>query len=247
MKQNNEKFENNLDYLKLKYIKENYLETITNASQKEISHKEFLEDIIQEEVDRKLERASKRRLSTAKLPCHKTLEQFQWSHPEKINQQQVKNLFHLNFIEKNKNIVFLGGCGVGKTHLAISLAMTACQNGYNVLFCSAVEIINNLSAARVLNQLGKDLKKYTKPDVLIIDELGYMPVDKYGADLLFQVITQRYERGSIILTSNRPFKKWNKIFNNDNIVTSAILDRILHHCEAVTIEGSSYRMKDRRK
>ena len=134
---------------------------------------------------------------------------------------------------------------MGKTHLAISLANRACQKEYTVLFASAVEIINQLSAARAINSLDKALTKYTKVQLLVIDELGYLPIDKLGADLLFQVISQRYERGSMIITSNRPFKKWAEIFNNDSIVTSAILDRILHHCEPVILEGKSYRMKDK--
>lgn len=235
----------NLTYLKLVHIRENFVDAANVAAKKKISHLDFLIDLMEGEVSRRKVKAVERRLRNAKLPYPKSLDQFRWSHPEKINRQQIENLFHLNFIDKHENVVFLGGCGLGKSHLSISLATEACRKGYTVLFAGAVEIINVLSAARAMNCLDKALVKYIKPQLLIIDELGYLPIDKLGADLLFQVISQRYERGSMIITSNRPFKKWAEIFNNDSTVTSAILDRVLHHCEPVIIEGKSYRMKDK--
>jgi DNA replication protein DnaC len=134
--------------------------------------------------------------------------------------------------------------GLGKTHLATALGYTACLQGYSVLFASAIDVINTLSAAKGAGRLKAELKQYTKPALLILDELGYLPIDKAGADLLFQVISRRYEQGSIVLTSNRAFKEWPKIFNNDSTLTAAILDRLLHHAETVIIEGKSFRMKD---
>ncbi len=235
----------NLSYLKLVHIRENFIDAANQAAKKKMSHLDFLIDLIDGEVSRRRTNAVERRLRNAKLPFPKTLDQFQWSHPDKINRQQVENLFHLNFIDRKENVVFVGGCGLGKSHLSISLATKACQKGYTVLFAGAVEIINVLSAARAMNNLDKALVKYQKPQLLVIDELGYLPIDKLGADLLFQVISGRYERGSIIITCNRVFKKWVEIFNNDGVVTSAILDRVLHHCEPVIIEGPSFRMKDR--
>ena len=245
MTKQSELLSENLSYLKLVHIRENFIDAAGTAAKKKISHLDFLIDLIDGEVSRRKENAVERRLRNAKLPYPKSLDQFRWSHPEKINRQQIENLFHLNFIDRQENVVFLGGCGMGKTHLAVSLAANACQKGYTVLFAGAVEIINILSAARAMNCLDKALVKYIKPQLLVIDELGYLPIDKLGADLLFQVISQRYERGSMIITSNRPFKKWVEIFNNDSTVTSAILDRVLHHCEPVIIEGKSYRMKDK--
>jgi IstB-like ATP binding protein len=132
----------------------------------------------------------------------------------------------------------------GKTHLATALGYTACLQGYSVLFASAIDVINTLTAAKSAGRLKQDLKKYTKPALLILDELGYLPIDKASADLLFQVISLRYEQGAIIITSNRAFKEWPKIFNNDSTLTAAILDRLLHHAETVIIEGKSFRMKD---
>jgi DNA replication protein DnaC len=133
----------------------------------------------------------------------------------------------------------------GKSHIASTLIRQACLRGYNALFTSGIEIVNYLMAARAANCLDKALKRYLRPDLVCCDEIGYLPIDKLGCDLLFQVVIQRHERGSIITTSNKPFKNWTEIFNNDAAVTSAILDRLLHHSEVVIIEGKSYRMKDR--
>jgi len=135
--------------------------------------------------------------------------------------------------------------GLGKTHLATALGYAACQHGHSVLFANAIDVINTLSAAQTKGVLKTQLKRYLSPAILVLDEVGYLPIDQRGADLLFQVISQRYERGSIILTSNKAFKQWPAIFNGDSTITSAVLDRLLHHAEAVLIEGSSYRMKDR--
>jgi len=124
------------------------------------------------------------------------------------------------------------------------LGYAACLKGYTVLFASAIDVINTLAAARSAGRLKQALKQYTKPALLILDELGYLPIDKAGADLLFQVISLRYEQGAIIITSNRAFKEWPKLFNNDSTLTAAILDRLLHHADTVIIEGKSFRMKD---
>lgn len=166
------------------------------------------------------------------------------ARPNKINRLAVQNLFRLKFIEDKANVIFLAGVGLGKTHLATALGYQACLKGHSVLFTSAVDAINSLAAAQAANRLKAELKKYLAPSVLLLDELGYLPIDKHGADLLFQIISQRYEKGAIIITSNRAFKNWPEIFNNDSTLTSAILDRLLHHAETVLIEGKSYRMKD---
>ena len=134
---------------------------------------------------------------------------------------------------------------IGKTHLATALGYAACQHGHSVLFANAIDVINTLSAAQTKGVLKTQLKRYLSPAILVLDEVGYLPIDQRGADLLFQVISQRYERASIILTSNKAFKQWSAIFNGDSTITSAVLDRLLHHAQTVLIEGSSYRMKDR--
>ena len=164
--------------------------------------------------------------------------------PKKINRLQVQNIFRLEFLAQQANVIFLGTVGLGKTHLAIALGYAACLESLGVLFANAISVINDLTAAQKNGGLKSELRKYLRPRLLILDEVGYLPIDQHGADLLFQVISQRYERGSIVLTTNKPFKQWASIFNNDSTITSAVLDRLLHHAETVVIEGTSYRMKD---
>jgi DNA replication protein DnaC len=141
-------------------------------------------------------------------------------------------------------VILLGGVGLGKTHISIALGYEACLKGYSVLFSSAIDVVNTLIAAQSTGRLKQELSKYLKPNLLILDEPGYLPIDKTGADLLFQIISHRYEQGSLIITTNRAFKDRPGIFNNDSTLTSALLDRLLHHTETVVIEGKSYRMKD---
>jgi len=233
-----------LSYLKLPYIQENHKPCAQTAAQKQWTHLHYLSELVAGEADMRRDRTIQRRIRTARFPVIKTLDDFNWSWPKKINRVQVQSLFHLKFIEDKSNVVFIGGVGLGKTHLATALGYQACLKGHAVLFTSAIETINNLSAAQQAGRLKQELKKYFKPALLILDELGYLPIDKTGADLLFQVISQRYEQGAIIITTNRVFKDWPQIFNNDSTLTSALLDRLLHHTEAVVVEGKSYRMKD---
>ncbi len=233
-----------LSYLKLAYMRENYESLAKKAVQKQWTHVNYLTELTIAEANLKKDRATQRRIRTARFPQIKTLEQFKWSWPQKINQLQVKNLFRLNFVDEKSNVIFLGGVGLGKTHLATALGYHACLKGYTVLFCSAVDAINNLAAAQSAGRLKQELRKYHKPALVILDELGYLPIDKIGADLLFQIISHRYEQGSLIITTNRVFKDWPQIFNNDSTLTSALLDRLLHHTETVIIKGKSYRMKE---
>ena len=235
----------NLNYLKLKYVLEHHRTAAQEAAQNATGYTEFLDQLIAGEADQRYQAMIERRIKQARLPLIKALDQFQWTHPKKINQQQIKHLFQLNFITNKANVLFIGTAGLGKTHLAIALTHHACLSGHTALFATAIDIVNELSAAQKTGRLPQAMKKYVNPSILAIDELGYLAIDNHGADLLFQVISHRYERGSIILTSNRHFKAWPTIFNNDSMIASAILDRILHHSEVIVIEGKSYRMKDR--
>jgi DNA replication protein DnaC len=232
-----------LAYLKLCCIAEHYAPVANQAAQQQWSHVDYLAKRLEGEADLRRDRATQNRVRLARFPVIKTLDQFRWDWPTQINRLQVQNHFRLEFVRDKANLIFLGGVGLGKTHLATALGYIACLKGHSVLFTSAIEVINTLSAAKGAGRLKQDLKKYTKPALLILDELGYLPIDKTGADLLFQVISLRYEQGAIIMTSNRAFKDWPKIFNNDSTLTSAILDRLLHHAETVIIEGKSFRMK----
>jgi len=233
-----------LEYLKLPAILANYEQEAREAAGKQRSHVEYLTRLIDAESAQRADRSTERRIRLARFPVLKTIEEFQWNWPAKINRLQVEDLFRLDFVARKENVIILGGVGLGKTHLCTALGYAACLQGHSVLFTSAIDIINALTAAQNTGRLKSELGKYLRPQVLIVDELGYLPIDNHGANLLFQVISQRYERGSIILSTNKPFKKWPEIFNNDSTLTSAVLDRLLHHAEAVVIEGKSYRMKD---
>ena len=230
--------------LKLVSVQEHYAPLATEAAQKQWTHVDYLARLMDAEALRRQELSIQRRLATARFPCVKTLDQFDWTWPKKINRTQVQNLFRLAFLPDHTNVIFMGGVGLGKSHLACALGHAACLAGHTVLFTTAVDIINTLTAAQAACRLKPELRRLLAPRILCIDEVGYLPIDKTGADLLFQVISQRYEQGSIILTTNQPYKHWPKIFNNDSTLTSAVLDRLLHHAETVIIEGTSFRMKD---
>ena len=230
--------------LRLHQILAQYEAQATLAAKDNWTHVDYLARLLDGECAARDQRALERRLAAAPFPVIKTLEQFQWNWPKKINRTQVTNLFRLGFVKDKTNVVFIGGVGLGKTHLATALGHAAVLAGHSVRFASAVDIVNTLTTAQVEHRLKVELKRYLQPEILVVDELGYLPIDKHGADLLFQVISQRYERGSLILTTNQPYKNWAKVFNNDATLTSAVLDRLLHHAETVIIEGRSYRMKD---
>ena len=234
----------NLKYLKLPFMREQHHSLAKQAAQNTWSHEDYLEKLVDGEAALRKDRSTRRRISQARFPVIKTLDAFNWTWPKKINRLQVQQLFRLQFIKQSANVIFLGGVGLGKTHLASALGYEACLNGDTVLFATAIDVINTLSAAQSAGRMKAELKKYTRPALLILDELGFLPIDKTGADLLFQVISQRYEQGAMVITSNRAFKDWPEIFNNDSTLTSAILDRLLHHAETILIQGKSYRMKE---
>jgi DNA replication protein DnaC len=237
-------FEAQLKYLKLGYTTRHHPELTADAVKQRLSHAQFLRRVVEAEAQDRQQHALLRRIKAARFPVKKTLDQFQWDWP-KINEAQVRDLFELRFVEDRTNAVFCGGVGLGKSHLATALGYAACQAGHPVLFTTAIDAINTLLAAQAAHRLASELKKYIAPALLILDEVGYLPLDKAGADLLFQIISQRYERGSIIVTTNKAYKHWPAIFNNDAGITSAILDRLLHRAQTVVVEGKSYRMKDR--
>jgi len=236
--------EADLRMLCLPFMAEHHGQLAAKAARDSLSHVDYLTRLTEGELNLRRDKATVRRIKSARFPVVKTLDQFSWSWPKKINRMAVQNLFRLQFMEDHSNVIMLGTVGLGKTHIATALGYTACIAGKSVLFATAVDTINTLAAAQAASRLKGELKKYIAPSLLILDELGYLPIDKHGADLLFQVISQRYERGSTVITSNKAYKQWPEIFNNDSTLTSAILDRLLHHAETVVIEGKSYRMKD---
>ena len=234
-----------LDTLRLPFIKEHCRPLATTAAKKSLTHLDYLAQLLEGEAALRADRAVARRIQAARFPVIKTLDSFRWDWPKKINRLEIQDLFRLQFVQDKANVIFLGLVGLGKTHLATALGYAACQQGISVLFATAIDVVNTLSAAQLKGTLKAELRRYTTPALLVLDEVGYLPIDQHGADLLFQVISARYERGSIVLTTNKAFKQWPTIFNGDSTITSAVLDRLLHHGQVIVLEGSSYRMKDR--
>lgn len=228
----------------LTYVAQHFEGLGQQAALDQTAHVDYLAQLIDGESCRRADRSTERRIALARLPVLKTLDQFDWSWAASINQMQIRQLFRLGFVKEKGNVIFIGGVGLGKSHLATALAHTACLQGHSTLFTTAINIINSLAAAQAAGGVKREMHKYLKPAVLVIDELGYLPIDKFGADCLFQIVSGRYERSATIITSNRAFKHWAEIFNNDSTLTSALLDRLLHHAETVLIEGKSYRMKE---
>ena len=245
MKTNSTTLDSHLDTLHLPFLKEHCQPLAATAAKNSITHLDYLTQLIEGEAALRADRAVARRIQAARFPVIKTLDTFRWDWPKKSNRLQIQDLFRLQFVHDHANVIFLGMVGIGKTHLASALGYAACQQGMSVLFANAIDVINTLHAAQTKGTLKSELRKYTNPSLLILDEVGYLPIDQRGADLLFQVISARYERGSIVLTTNKAFKQWPSIFNGDSTITSAVLDRLLHHGHTVVLEGTSYRMKDR--
>ena len=219
---------------------------LQHAAAQELPYAEFLEQVLGEEVAAKASKNIAMRTAMARLPFVKPLETFDFGYQPSIDRKQVQTLASCHFIEHGDNVIVLGPPGVGKTHLAVSLGIKAIENGYRVLFTTAANLIAVLTKAHAEGRLDEKLKVYATPRLLIIDEIGYLPIDRLGANLFFQLISRRYERGPMILTSNQSFSAWGDVFG-DRIIATAILDRLLHHAVTLNIRGNSYRLKDKLK
>ena len=219
---------------------------IAQAEKERWSPLEFLGRLIGPLADLRRQRSIERKIREARFREPKTLAAFDWLFNEKaIDRRQIESLAAGEFIRRGDNLVLAGQSGVGKSHLLNALGRTACEKGFTVQFTRVVDMINTLTTAQINGTLEKKLRHYITPQLLLLDELGYLPIDKRGADLLFQVVAARYESGSIVISTNRAFRDWGAIFDVDNTLATAMIDRLMHHGEAIIIRGDSYRMKDK--
>ena len=234
---------NNLDELGFTEIEPFLSEHLTTAAKKDVSLQESLLRITEREISLRNQRAAQIQVSVSHFPYVKTIDEFDFHFQTSVNKSEIKDLATLRFLENKENILFYGTPGTGKTHLATAIGIEAAKKRNITYFITCHDLIQTLRKAYDENRLESRLKHFAKYKLLIIDEIGYLPVDKTGANLLFQLIAKRYEHNSTIITTNQPFSKWGDVFS-DSMLANAILDRLLHHSHVVKMVGPSYRTKD---
>jgi DNA replication protein DnaC len=233
----------NLQSLKLNEMSSKILDTIDFVNQNNLTFTQGLIKLTNYEIDHKTAAAVKAMVKVGAFPHHKEIEDFEFDFQENINRDQIMEFLSLGFLERGKNIVFMGSSGVGKTHLSTSIGIAAAKKRFSTYFIKCHDLITQLKRAKNENRLEDRLKHFTKYRLLIIDEIGYLPIDKEDSKLFFQLIDKRYEKRSTIFTTNINFSSWDSVFL-DPVIANAILDRVLHHADVVQITGQSYRLKD---
>lgn len=228
---------------KLSGIYNNLEERVAYAKDKTLSYAEFLNVLLEDEYNNRQDNSYKKRYAKARFPAHKTYEDFDFSFQPSIDKKLFNDVLTCQFIKEKNNVVFIGNPGTGKTHLSTAIGIHTLHKNAKVLFTSVTDMLYNLNAAKADNSYYKKLELYLEPSLLILDELGFKKIPSYSADDFFAIISRRYEKGSIIITTNKAFEQWGDIFD-DNVLTSAILDRIVHHSTIFKINGPSYRSKN---
>ena len=235
-----------LERMKMDYLAAQLDAICEQAAKKDLGYREFLTDALDSEWKSRHRKGVESRLKMARFPWIKTLDQFDFSFQLSIDKKVIRELSTLAFVDRAENVIILGPPGVGKTHLAIALGVKAVEAGHKVLFLTLESMITRLTRARIENRSDRQLQQFVYPKVLIIDEMGYLPMNREEAGMLFRLLNRRYEKVSLIITSNKSFVDWGELFN-DQVLATAILDRLLHHCTTINIKGESYWLKEKRK
>jgi DNA replication protein DnaC len=235
-----------LERMKMEHLAAQLDAICEQASKKDLGYREFLTEALDSEWKGRHRKGVESRLKMARFPWIKTLDQFDFSFQPSIDKKMIRELSTLAFVDRAENVIILGPPGVGKTHLAIALGVKAVEAGHKVLFLTLESMISRLTRARMENRSDRQLQQFVYPKVLIIDEMGYLPMNREEAGMLFRLLNRRYEKFSLVITSNKSFVDWGELFN-DQVLATAILDRLLHHCTTINIKGESYRLKEKRK
>ena len=234
-----------LSYLNLSQSLQTYKIQLDQAAKENLSHAEFFKRLLSAETSSKFERQVAARIAQAHFPFIKTIEEFDFNHPTSIPRTKIMAAMNLDFLAKAEGFVFIASNGLGKSHLAIALGYKAALAGVKTYFTKAIDMVNHLSAAQADHSIHKAMKLYTKPALLIIDELGRLSIDQKQGEHIFNVLDARYERSSTLITTNRAFRDWGKVFQ-DEVCAKGIIDRLIHHSDLIKIEGVSYRIKERK-
>jgi DNA replication protein DnaC len=230
--------------LGLTHLTDTVTQLIERAEAEQMGYLDFVDLLLEEELSLREGRRFRNALKLSGLPHHKTIDEFDFAFQPDLDVRKVRDLATLTFVGAKSNIALLGPPGVGKTMLAVGLAVAACRAGYSIYFTTLDDLVRRLRAAEATGRFNRQLQAFLRPAVLIVDEVGYLPLDRIEANMVFQLVSRRYERGSIILTSNKSFAEWGNVLCDD-VLATAILDRLLHHCDVLSINGPSYRLKDR--